>query len=258
MTPKLGRASYSTHAIRPVGARDESVSSPIRSCGVISSGSALRTFGAAVCLVALLPSLAWGAQPVVANQPPAAQAQPPIVGAPPVRYVLQSGTVVEGSTIGEDETFYTVQTAQGAVRVRKLDVARIETTAPPTYTPATAVPAPEPRHRRTGPIVMTAVGFGVFGGFWLITFFVGAIGSIVDSDASWLMVPVAGPMLYYTVGDLDSSVLGLMIMDTLVQTAGVVTGIIGVSMLGDSSEQARAGDLDLVLGPGSVGLRSIF
>lgn len=169
----------------------------------------------------------------------------------PQRFVLTSGTTVIGTKIGEDAEFYTVQTQSGPVRIRKADISYIDfqtggggqiqgapvVQQPIVAAPAPAPPAPERRGSKSG-TALFVTGLSVFAGFYFITIMVGAIASIADSDANWLFVPAAGPMLYYTIGDLDKGALGILMLTTIAQSAGLVVMILGAVLMGSSDDEA--------------------
>jgi hypothetical protein len=216
---------------------------------------------APLALVAFLHALASAAaaQPVVANERP-------------VRYVLTGGTAVIGTRIAEDAEYYTVQTAQGPVRIRKADVAYIDFQAGGGgAAPAPTAPAqPAPPPRRANPsndlgAVLAGIGLAGFAVSYFFTIIVGAFVTIVDEDASYLFIPGAGPMMYYAIADPPKQVLGLLVVDTVLQAGGIAMAIAGAVLIGSDDDEARArGRFALApwLAPlkdgGAVGLRGRF
>lgn len=177
--------------------------------------------------------------PATARAQDTSQSIPIVSNERPTRFVLTGGGQVIGTRISEDAETWTVQTAQGLVRVRKLDIAYMDfrtgaaapppvaPTAPPVVVAASPPPpAPPPeRSRRKGLLRAGITGLAVSYG---ITAGIGAIASIWEPDANWLLMPVAGPLLYYQVGDLDRGVLGLLLLSTVFQAASLVALVVGI------------------------------
>ncbi len=190
-------------------------------------------------LAALLHALAPAASAQSAGDPPV------VSNERPVRYVLTGGSAVIGTRIGEDAEYYVVQTAAGPVRIRKADVAYIDfQTAGTAPGPAAAAPAPAPQRRANASndlgAVLAGIGIAGFAVSYFFTIIVGAFVAIVDEDASYLFVPGAGPLLYYTVADPPKQVLGLLIVDTVLQAGGIAMAITGAVLVG-SDDEANAG-----------------
>jgi len=177
--------------------------------------------------------------------------QPVVQNERPARYLLTGGGVVVGTKVGEDAEFFVVQTSSGVVRVRKTDIASIDFNtggggATPVATtgpaPAPAPPPPVdnryPGPSRTGHKVFTA-GLWTFVGVYLFVSILGALISTADPDANWMLVPVAGPMLYYQFGDLHREVFGILLLTTILEGAAFTTMIIGAAMGSGDAEASR-------------------
>jgi hypothetical protein len=208
-----------------------------------------------------------------------AAAQPVVENERPMRFVLTRGAEVVGTRVGEDAETFTVQTASGLVRVRKVDIAYMDyrTSPPPVVVPAAPSPAPPPvapaiapapapapvyvaspppRRRQT----LLRAGITGLAVSYAITAGIGAIASIWESEANWMLVPVAGPMIYYQVADLEREVLGLLLLSTIVQGASLAALIVGIAVASRGADEAtaRAAAPRLVVaptvGPGGGGL----
>jgi len=178
-----------------------------------------------------------------------AQTAPPVVvNAPPARWVLTQGAVIEGTQISEDAEYYVVRTASGEVRIRKVDVARIDIAgaAPvvaPVAAPVAAAPvvvrerseeeteeeaaaneAAKKRKESEGAFWGGVTAFGVVYG---LTFVGGAIGSAWDPEAVWLYVPLAGPLLYGARANVDDTGWALLGMLTFFQGGSFLALIVG-------------------------------
>ncbi len=223
-----------------------------------------------IVAIALIPALLPIFAPPAAAQPappppvvPTAPSAEPVVVANerPMRFVLTGGNVVIGTKTGEDAEFYTVQTASGAVRIRKTDIAFMDfntdagatpplvqgAAPPPTYTPpppmyAPVAPppvAPYPaRPRRPGRGLFIA-GVIVFSVFYGLTALIGTIASTEESSALWLLIPVAGPLVFYATGSPDRDAFGLLLVDSLAQAGGLTMWIVGRSIM-DAAEGGQA------------------
>lgn len=224
---------------------------------------------ASILLVSSLPAL--GAPALAQRQPPPPEPPPPVASpAPPeaeppvatnerpMRFVLTGGNVVIGTKIGEDAEFYTVQTASGPVRIRKSDIAFMDfnvqagTTAPtmpmqppqpvyapPAYPPVSPPVAPYPaRPRRPGRGLFIA-GVIVFSVFYGLTALGGTIASTESPSALWLLIPVAGPLVFYAAGDADKDAFGILLVDSVAQAAGLVMWIMGRSIMDAAEEEGQ-------------------
>jgi hypothetical protein len=210
-------------------------------------------------IASFVPSLAL-AQP----EPPPPQAPPPtdqpavVSNERPMRFVLSGGNVVVGTKIAEDAEFYTVQTATGPVRIRKTDVSFMDFNTqggaapvapanpqptyapPPTYAPVPPPVAPYPvRPRRPGRGLFIA-GVIIFSIFYGMSFLYGTIGSTEEMPDLWLLLPVAGPLIFYATGTPDRDSLGLLLVDSIAQAAGLIMWIAGKSQMDRAEEEQAA------------------
>ncbi len=176
-----------------------------------------------------------------------AQTTPPVVSNErPARFVLTGGTVVVGTKISEDAEYFVVQTASGVVRVRKRDIASIDFGAGPpaqaapaaSTPPAAPPPTAEENESSTGGKIFSA-SFGTFIGIYVLTAVTGAFIAIVDADANWMLVPGAGPLLYYRLGDLSEKSLGVLILCTVLQGGAILGMLVGGVMSGGSTDASN-------------------
>lgn len=181
--------------------------------------------------------------PAVAAPPIAQSPPPPVAQAPverPMRFILTGGTVVIGTRTAEDAEFFTVNTANGLVRVRKSDVASMDYnttagTAAPQVAPGPQLPPPTFNYTATRPsrpgrglLIAGTIMFSITYG---LTVFGATIASVDNSDAFLLLLPVAGPVVYAAVADedTDDGSLALFINLTILQGAGLIMLIIGAA-----------------------------
>lgn len=201
------------------------------------------TAARALLLVVVVAASAW---------PSRADAQdsrsiPVVANDRPMRFVLTGGAQVIGTRVGEDAETWTVQTASGLVRVRKIDVSFMDFRTgapvppppiagpPPVVMPVQPAPPPPPPARPRRKSLMTA-GISGLVATYAITAITGSIISTWDSDATWMLMPVAGPLLYYQAGDIDKDYVGLLLLSTLFQGASLVAMIIGIVVYSNSGE----------------------
>jgi hypothetical protein len=86
-----------------------------------------------------------------------------------------------------------------------------------------------------------SAGLWTFVGIYLAVALTGAFVSIADPDANWMLVPVAGPILYYKFGDLDRSALGILLLSTILEGAAAVTMVIGAALMASNDRTASRG-----------------
>jgi len=195
--------------------------------------SAPVRLGAALAFVVALLPLEAGAQPVVEN-------------APPAQWILTSGTVVVGTQVSEDAEFYTVQTSQGLVRIRKTDLARIDlhgasqpvvSSSPAIASSAPPAPVPAPRvEDDDGGGTLFLEGLGCFALSYGITALVGALVALADDDGNLLFIPVAGPILFGDAQGVASNDWVYLVIDSVLQGAGIVAMIAGLATWGAGGE----------------------
>lgn len=188
-----------------------------------------------------------------------AQSAPVVQNARPSRYVLTQGAVVEGVPIGEDATYFVVRTAQGDVRIRKVDVARIEFSGAPAVAPpppAVAAPPPTPVaafetdderedrvERDKAEAQRSAAFWGGFLGFatvYGLTVGGAAIGSIFEPEAAWLYIPLAGPLLYGHYGQVNDLGWALLGMLTFFQGGAALALLVGAIIWAASKDPEDA------------------
>lgn len=196
-----------------------------------------------------------------------AQPSPPVVtNARPSRYVLTQGAVVEGVQTGEDAEYFVVRTANGDVRIRKVDIARIEFVGPvgprnqdaPPASPApvSAVSreqqaddeaedrreAEKAEAQRSGAFYAGVLGFGTVYG---LTVLGAAIGSFFDPEAAWLYIPLAGPLLYAKYGGFGDDGWVLLGALTFFQGGSALALLVGAIIWAASSDPEPDASLDL-------------
>ncbi len=187
--------------------------------------TALGLAGLVGFAVTAVPAISLG-QPVVANEPPS-------------RWVLTGGTVVVGTKVSEEPEYYVVQTSSGVVRIRKVDLARIElqgavapaptAPAPAPAAPAPATPAPAPRDESSGAGTFLR-GLGLFGASYGIAAIIGVIVVAAgEPEGNLLLIPVAGPVLFFQDATLNLQSVLYVGLDVVAQAVGLGMMIFGMA-----------------------------
>ncbi len=224
------------------------------------------------------------AQPVVEVQ---AGMQAPVAPPPPqvMRYILASGAIVIGSEVGGDAEWVMIQTGTGVVQIRRAEIASMDyqvgqgtvaVVAPqPQPQPYGQYASPPPRRRGRGLLIAGSIVFGISYGMPAL---IALTVSQESPSALWFLLPVAGPLLWAGNTCSDEGVWedGCRALATtfaafisLVQAAGMVMLIVGMSMRASSDDGQVADDgprlahgleLTPVVTPGYQGLalRSAF
>jgi hypothetical protein len=207
-----------------------------------------------------------------------ADAQPVVQNAPPVQWVLTSGTVVVGTEVSEDAEFYTVQTNQGLVRIRKTDVARIDmhpaagpsappvvSSEPPVVSSGSRPPAPLPAPRQDGGDgaesggTLILEGVLVFGLSYGLTALVGALVSLADPDGELLFIPVTGPIQFGVAQEVANNDWVYLVIDSVCQFGGLVMILWGLITSGDDRSDASLEVAPwIAAGEGGLSARAIW
>lgn len=182
------------------------------------------------------------------------QAHAQIIGPPAMRYTLTDGSVVVGSPVAEDAESVTVQAAIGLVRLKRSQIASVMPAAPPAPSPQPVlimapapqvVKAPAPPRRSTQGLRLVFSGASAFITAYGMTVLVAAVASrLNDPFAPLGYVPFAGPLMWWSALAGRSVGLTLAIVDTVVQSLGVLCIVLGAVEM--ATENAAGDGVSLV------------